>query len=311
MAKLYMKDRFRPLIKINTRYNALLTVIVRQINRYDQPAMTHANLTNAPLGHDVVYPKSYDPALLFPIARSANRDSLGSLPAWFGADIWTAYEISWLNPKGKPVVAMARFTLPNDTPFLIESKSFKLYLNSFNEQRFNGQVQVQALMQNDLNQASGGQVHIEILPLQASQEETCRAMPGDNIDDADIEITHYQPAPELLRCNTELIVSETLTSDLLKSNCPVTGQPDWGSVQIQYTGPKIDRAALLQYIVSLRQHNEFHEHCVEKMYCDLWRQCQPRSLLVYARYTRRGGLDINPWRSSEPAQVSVQRTPRQ
>lgn len=274
--------------------------------------MSHSDLVNAPLGHDVVYPTTYDAALLFPIARANNRAGLGSLPAWHGADIWTAYELSWLNAKGKPVVAMGCFTLPHSTPFLIESKSFKLYLNSFNESRFAHIDDVKRLMQKDLDAASGGTVQIEIEPLQAGLEVSCHAMRGENIDDIDVEITRYQPAPDLLQCDPGQIVTETLTSDLLKSNCPVTGQPDWGSVQIEYTGPKLDRAALLKYIVSLRQHNEFHEHCVEKMYCDLWHLCQPQSLQVYARYTRRGGLDINPWRSSSPtAQVSVQRTPRQ
>jgi len=206
---------------------------------------------------------------------------------------------------------MGLFTVPHSTPRLIESKSFKLYLNSFNESRFDSLDQVVGTMRKDLEAASGGPMGIEITPLRPHHSELCKGLDGTNIDGLDVEITHYRPAPGLLRCDPATLVTETLASDLLKSNCPVTGQPDWGSVQITYTGPKIDPASLLQYIVSLRQHNEFHEHCVETMYCDIWRECKPAELTVYARYTRRGGLDINPWRSSHPVQVGAQRTPRQ
>ena len=274
--------------------------------------MTHKELDHAPLGHTVSYPKTYDASVLFSIGRAGNRALLGDLPPWHGADIWTAYELSWLNPKGKPVVAMGLFIIPQDTPNLIESKSFKLYLNSFNESRFESLEQVLALMQHDLDAASGGKVKIGIELLRPEQALECCGLVGESIDGLDVEITHYQPAPEILRCDPKTLVTETLTSDLLKSNCPVTGQPDWGSVQISYTGPKIDRETLLQYIVSLRQHNEFHEHCVETLYCDIWQKCRPTSLTVYARYTRRGGLDINPWRSSEAnCTVSLKRTQRQ
>jgi 7-cyano-7-deazaguanine reductase len=269
-------------------------------------------LAHAPLGRDVAYPSSYDPGQLFPIARAINRQSLGPLPAWVGADIWNAYEVSWLNPKGKPIVGMARFTVPQSSPNLIESKSFKLYLNSFNETRLESTEAAQAQMAHDLGLAAGETIRVELLPLQKERDEICRALPGTTIDDLDIAVHTYQPAPELLRCLPNAKpVSETLTSDLLKTNCPVTGQPDWGSVQIRYQGPQIDRAALLEYIVSLRRHSEFHEHCVEQMYCDIWQACRPESLLVYARYTRRGGLDINPWRASSPAEISQTRTPRQ
>jgi 7-cyano-7-deazaguanine reductase len=274
--------------------------------------MVDPTLANAPLGHDVSYPKAYDPTLLFPIARDTNRQTLEIHPNWYGADIWNAYEISWLNLKGKPVVAMARFVFAHSSPSLIESKSFKLYLNSFNEARFDSSNAVAAQMRNDLERAAGAEVGVTITPLNSMDTEIYNVLEGENIDDLDIEVSTYQPAPGLLQCvpNAQ-IVSETLVSDLLKSNCPVTGQPDWGSVQVRYTGTQIDRAALLKYIISLRQHNEFHEHCVEKMYCDIWQACQPTSLLVYARYTRRGGLDINPWRGSEAFEVSQARTLRQ
>ncbi len=269
-------------------------------------------LAQAPLGQEVAYPAAYDPGLLFPIERATNRAALAIPDTWYGADIWNAYEVSWLTPKGKPVVALARFTFPHDSPRLVESKSFKLYLNSFSEERCDSAQAVARLMERDLSRATGAAVGVELSPLGPQLSAEYGPLEGASIDDADIAISTYEPAPDLLQCVPGAgVVTETLVSDLLKSNCPVTGQPDWGSVQLRYTGAQIDRDALLRYIVSLRRHTEFHEHCVEKMYCDIWQACQPHSLLVYARYTRRGGLDINPWRSSAPAQVGQGRTPRQ
>lgn len=274
--------------------------------------MNPSELGHAPLGREVNYPTAYDASLLFPIERSHNRAQLPLQPQWSGNDIWTAWEISWLNNRGKPVVAVGLFDVPHNSPRLIESKSFKLYLNSFNESRFASAEQVQALFEHDLSAAAQAAVGVKLLSLDDAALAQCRALPGENIDHADIECSVYTPAPQLLKCvDAAALVSETLTSDLLKSNCPVTGQPDWGSVQVQYRGPQIDRHALLQYIVSLRHHTEFHEHCVEKMYCDIWQACQPEFLCVYARYTRRGGLDINPWRSSAPVETPIWRTPRQ
>jgi len=273
-----------------------------------------SQLTHAPLGQDTVYPTAYDPKLLFPIDREPNRQTLSPLPDWFGADIWNAYEISWLNLKGKPVVATGRFIVPQDSPRLIESKSFKLYLNSFNEERFANEGEVAARMQKDLAEVCGATVQVEITTMDRQPGgQRLQALEGQSIDHLDINIDVYTPTPELLQCVPDApIVEETLVSDLLKSNCPVTGQPDWASVQIRYTGPQIDHAALLRYIVSLRRHDEFHEHCVERMYCDIQRLCRPESLLVYARYTRRGGLDINPWRADNLAfEVSQTRTIRQ
>lgn len=269
-------------------------------------------LTHAPLGQEVVYPTAYDPTLLFPIDRAPNRQTLGALPDWAGADIWNAYEISWLNTRGKPIVATARFVFPHDSPRLVESKSFKLYLNSFNDERFADEKEVCARMRTDLSAACGGAVEVELASVGGQAAQSYQLLEGINIDGIDVDIEVYTPSPELLQCVPGgPAVEETLVSDLLKSNCPVTGQPDWASVQIRYTGPQIDRSALLKYIVSLRRHDEFHEHCVEKMYCDIWRICRPQSLLVYARYTRRGGLDINPWRASHAAEVSQARTVRQ
>lgn len=272
-----------------------------------------ASLSQAPLGQSTVYPTSYDPKLLFPIDRAPNRQTLGDRPQWVGADIWNAYEISWLNSKGKPVVATARFIVPNDSPRLVESKSFKLYLNSFNDERFPDRHAVLERMRHDLSGVCGAAIDIEITPMaDQPRSQVLQALEGINIDNLDVDIDTYTPSPHLLRCVAGgAIVEETLVSDLLKSNCPVTSQPDWASVQIRYSGPQIDHAALLKYIVSLRRHDEFHEHCVERMFCDISAQCQPQSLLVYARYTRRGGLDINPWRATHPTEVSQVRTVRQ
>jgi 7-cyano-7-deazaguanine reductase len=272
------------------------------------------SLINAPLGQHVAYPSQYDAGLLFPIARAHNRAGLGltgELP-FRGVDLWTAYELSWLNAKGKPEVAMATFTIPAVSPNIIESKSFKLYLNSFNQTRLDSAAQLHAYLIRDLSAAAGREVGVDlILPADFARQQIDE-LEGESIDDLDIEIDTYLPDASLLQCRPGEVVSETLVSGLLKSNCPVTGQPDWASVQIRYRGQPIDRAALLRYIVSFRDHAEFHEHCVERIYTDVMAACQPEQLSVYARYTRRGGLDINPWRSNTNAAApTAVRTARQ
>ena len=263
--------------------------------------MTDSSLLHAPLGKDTSYPAHYDPALLFPIARDIGRAHLSVQPppTWHGADIWNAYELSWLNAKGKPQVALARFTFPADTPFIIESKSFKLYLNSFNQTPLASAQALLARLREDLSNAAGGAVDIELIEPARFPAETLAELEGSCIDDLDVAIDTYAPDAGLLLADRARSQRETLRSNLLKSNCPVTGQPDWGSLQIRYTGPAIDHAALLKYIVSYRGHNGFHEQCVEQIFCDIMRTCAPQTLTVYARYTRRGGLDINPWRSTE------------
>lgn len=274
--------------------------------------MCSTPLTHAPLGQAVSYPTNYDPAHLFPIARSINRAALKIVRPWFGADLWQAYELSWLNLKGKPLVAVGRFEFDQNSTHLVESKSLKLYLNSLNETRFESIETVRETIRRDLSQAAGMAVNVTLWHPDEADSLAQRPLAGSCIDALDIEISRYEPAPDLLHCvsGTEL-VNETLVSHLLKSNCPVTGQPDWGSVQIQYTGRAIDRASLLRYIVSLRRHTEFHEHCVEKMFCDLMQACEPEHLTVLACYTRRGGLDINPWRSTENKAPDIPRTLRQ
>jgi 7-cyano-7-deazaguanine reductase len=267
--------------------------------------------TASQLGKTSAYVDQYDAGLLFPINRQPKRDEIGvgANPLFFGADLWTAYELSWLNAKGKPQVALAHFTLPADSPNIIESKSFKLYLNSFNNTRLQGVDHgVQALhdlLAHDLSDAAGARIAVKVEPFPLSMERDQRPMiaafDATPLDRLDIECQHYIPAPQLLTTVDEPPIEETVYSDLLKSNCLVTGQPDWGSVQISYFGAPIDHAGLLQYIVSFRNHNEFHEQCVERMFMDIWTRCKPTRLTVYARYTRRGGLDINPYRTSFPS----------
>jgi 7-cyano-7-deazaguanine reductase len=262
------------------------------------------------LGKSSAYIDQYDPSLLFPLPRAPKREEIGlqgSQMPFFGADLWTAFELSWLNPRGKPQVALAHFTIPCETPNLIESKSFKLYLNSFNNTRLADAAEVQSRLRTDLAEAlwrgsdQKGSIGVKIIGLDRFDQEMVQELDGLLLDRLDVECTQYQPAPELLRANhEEAPVTETLVSHLLKSNCLVTGQPDWGSVQNRYSGAQIDQEGLLQYLVSFRNHNEFHEQCVERIFMDIWTRCRPIKLSVYARYTRRGGLDINPFRTSHP-----------
>ncbi|MBP6405875.1 MAG: NADPH-dependent 7-cyano-7-deazaguanine reductase QueF [Ramlibacter sp.] len=275
--------------------------------------MTLPNISNTPegsqLGKASAYVDQYDASLLFPLPRAAKRAEIGltgALP-FFGADIWTAYELSWLTPRGKPQVALAHITVPCETPHIIESKSFKLYLNSYNNTRFASADEVRERLRSDISQAVWrgttpmSSVGVKLVLPEQFDREPVHELDGLSLDRLDIECTHYSPAPELLSAAFgEQPVTEVLTSNLLKSNCLVTGQPDWGSVRIAYSGPQIDQGALLRYIVSFRNHNEFHEQCVERIFADIRARCRPTQLSVYARYTRRGGLDINPYRTSHP-----------
>ncbi|MDO3384338.1 NADPH-dependent 7-cyano-7-deazaguanine reductase QueF [Gilvimarinus sp. SDUM040013] len=276
-----------------------------------------ANVIDSPLGKSSEYVSEYDPALLYPIPRSQSRSALGlsdvHLP-FVGEDIWTGYELSWLNLKGLPQVALIEFSLPCVSTYIIESKSIKLYLNSFNQTRMASMDELAAKIERDFSQAAGAPVAVSLSSLtsvralgsfeQAPWHAEC-------IDQQDVEINDYSPNAQLLSAQPDELVDERLYSNLLKSNCPVTGQPDWASVWVRYRGHKIAREGLLKYIVSFRQHQDFHEHCVERMYCDIQSRCQPQSLEVYARYTRRGGLDINPYRSSEAKPLAAVRLIRQ
>ncbi len=273
------------------------------------------------LGKASAYVDRYDASLLFPLARADQRAGIGALtnPPFFGADMWTAFELSWLNPRGKPQVALAHVTVPCETTHLVESKSFKLYLNSFNNTVFADATEVQRRIRTDISAAvwHGGpmqaSVGVKLVLPELFDREPLYEMAGLSLDRLDIECTRYTPAPDLLRTEVdEQPVTEVLCSNLLKSNCLVTGQPDWGSIQISYTGMPINQEGLLQYLVSFRNHNEFHEHCVERIFMDIWTRCKPVKLTVYARYTRRGGLDINPFRTSYPQALPANtRTARQ
>lgn len=269
-------------------------------------------MTNNPLGQPSVYVSNYQPNLLYPIPRKQKREEMGisgSLP-FQGKDIWNAYEVSWLNAKGKPVVATAEFIIPCESPYLIESKSFKLYLNSFNNTLFDSFAAVESLLQRDLAAAAGAPVAITLNTLGEASTHIHSHFSGMCLDQLDITCDTYSPYPHYLKTNND-IVTETVYSDLLKSNCLVTGQPDWGSLFIIYTGKQIQHAGLLKYIVSFRNHNEFHEQCVERIFMDIMYYCSPKKLLVYARYTRRGGLDINPYRANYDIAMENQRLWRQ
>ncbi|WP_375321872.1 NADPH-dependent 7-cyano-7-deazaguanine reductase QueF [Aliivibrio logei] len=263
---------------------------------------TNANeLKSLTLGQKTEYKHSYEPELLQAVPRSLNRDDLelGDELPFVGCDVWTLYELSWLNQNGLPQVAVGDVTLPATSPNLVESKSFKLYLNSFNQTKFSSWNEVTRTLIKDLSACAGGEVTVEIHPVQAYSQQPIVDMQGECIDNQDIVIDDYEFDAEYLQSSTlEEVVSETLHSHLLKSNCLITNQPDWGSVEINYEGKKIDREKLLRYLISFRQHNEFHEQCVERIYTDIMKYCKPNSLTVFARYTRRGGLDINPFRSS-------------
>ncbi|APW47319.1 NADPH-dependent 7-cyano-7-deazaguanine reductase QueF [Rhodoferax antarcticus] len=278
-------------------------------------------IRSSPLGQTTPYADQYDATLLYPIARAPQRDALGlsaRLP-FLGADLWTAFELSWLNARGKPQVALAHITVPCESANMIESKSLKLYLGSFSNSRFADAAEVLTHLRTDLNEAAWrgavvqSSVGVKLIAAEQFDREPLYELDGLSLDRLDLDCDAYTPAAQLLSSQTdEAPVSEVLTSNLLKSNCPVTGQPDWASVQINYFGPQIDQAGLLRYIVSFRNHNGFHEDCVERMFMDIQTRCQTHKLSVYARYTRRGGLDINPFRTSFPQALPANvRTGRQ
>lgn len=270
---------------------------------------------HSPLGKSSAYVATYSPHLLFPIPRAPKWAELGLTAAtlpYQGVDLWNCYELSWLLPSGKPVVAIGEFEIPADSPNIIESKSFKLYLNSLNQSVFESREALAEVMISDLSAAAGKPVKVRLRTLDEVAAEGVAMLPGRCIDDLEVVIEHYDhPQPELLGCDAGRVVEEALHSHLLKSNCPVTGQPDWGSVVVEYRGAALQAESLLVYLVSFRQHADFHEQCVERIFLDLQRLLQPEKLTVYARYVRRGGLDINPYRSTEALVVDNRRLVRQ
>lgn len=277
-------------------------------------------LSKLTLGKSTQYCSEYTPDLLQGVPRSLNRDDLALNPSnlpFVGEDVWYGFELSWLNEKGKPVVAVAEFRFACTSEHIVESKSFKLYLNSFNQTRFASIKQVEKILASDLSKISGSPAKVSLFGV-----DHCPALEiAKNIDDCfcidgeDIAIDHYQYDAQLLTNaqdkNENPVIEEHLVSHLLKSNCLITNQPDWASVYIHYRGKAINHALLLKYLISFRQHNEFHEQCVERIYCDLQQFCQLDQLTVFARYTRRGGLDINPFRSTHIEHAPFARTLRQ
>lgn len=275
----------------------------------------HKALAELTLGKPTAYRDHYDVTLLQAVPRSMNREPLGLYPdslPFHGADIWTLYELSWLNSNGLPQVAVGEISLNADSTNLIESKSFKLYLNSFNQTLFADWESVRATLQRDLAACAQGDVSVTLYQLHEITHQPIADFLGECLDQQDIRIDSYEFSADYLQgATTANRVEESLVSHLLKSNCLITHQPDWGSVQISYSGPQINREALLRYLVSFRHHNEFHEQCVERIFNNIMRFCQPETLSVYARYTRRGGLDINPWRSNTDFVPSTGRMARQ
>ncbi len=269
----------------------------------------------SPLGKVTHYISTYSPQLLFAIARAPKWTELGltadRLP-YYGADIWNCYELSWLLPSGKPVVAVGEFQIPADSPNIIESKSFKLYLNSLNQSVFENTGQLIRTLEQDLSAVAGKPVQVRIYSLRDVQQQGLQLLPGDCVDELDIRIESCAtPQPGLLRCDRQQVTRACLSSHLLKSNCPVTGQPDWGSIVVEYSGYWLDPGSFLAYLVSYRQHADFHEQCVERIFLDLQQLLCPEQLTVYARYVRRGGLDINPFRSTHPGLPANGRLARQ
>ncbi|MCG8670748.1 MAG: NADPH-dependent 7-cyano-7-deazaguanine reductase QueF [Pseudomonadales bacterium] len=260
-------------------------------------------VNDSPLGKETPYPESYDAALLCPIERAQGRKAVGikvgdDLP-FKGVDYWNAYEISWLNSKGKPCVGVLELVVPCDSDCIVESKSLKLYFNSLNQNRFESVAQLVSTIESDLEKVISKPVEVRLhSDVDNETSFAVSTLKGECVDHLDISVDDYEFDDTALALEpTATFVSETLISHLLRSNCPVTSQPDWASVLIRYKGNKIDRESLLKYLISYRTHNEFHEQCVERIFMDIKRQCGPTELTVYARYTRRGGIDINPFRS--------------
>lgn len=280
-------------------------------------------LKTGPLGESSQYAEGYSPNRLFPMPRAEGRSAVGLLGAldWYGQDIWTGYEFSWLNERGKPEVAVLRLTVAAASSHIVESKSMKLYLNGYAQTRFDSTSKVRDRLAEDLSHAFGGAVAVELVAL-AEPSLGVSELPGYCLDELDVEITDYQRNPDLLvlaatqgaketKETKETPVTQVLTTHLFRSLCPVTAQPDWASVIVSYSGAAIDQAGLLKYLVSYRQHQAFHETTVERIYADIWERCQPERLSVSGRFLRRGGLDISPTRSSESQPMDMSRLSRQ
>jgi 7-cyano-7-deazaguanine reductase len=275
--------------------------------------MKKETLDDSPLGHTTDYPDRYDASLLFPIARAEQRTALGirGAPPFTGVDLWTAYEISWLDPRGKPQLAIGTFQVQADSPAIVESKSLKLYLGAYAQESLADSDTLGRRIAADLTRACGSEVEVALTPSVGFGRVAVSELPGESLDAMEVAQYTYTPDKTLLT-TANAVVDETLRSALFRSNCPVTGQPDYADIMVRYHGPRIDRAGLLRYLVSYRKHAAFHESCVEQIFVELLERCQPHALTVYARFLRRGGIDINPFRSNfETAPSRSDRTPRQ
>ncbi len=268
---------------------------------------------NLALGKAQEYPDAYDPTLLQAVPRELSRRFLPDNLIFTGCDIWTAYEVSWLDKTGKPIVAVAEFEVPCESVNVVESKSFKYYLNSINQARFDNFNTVKAVLECDVASVIKGPIAVNLFTLDEFQNRAQQSQTqfGECIDDYPLQSSHVDVSSKALKHGTGEVEDKVVMSHLLKTNCPVTSQPDWASVWIGYSGRQITPESLLTYLVSFRTHQDFHEHCVERIFSDIQTQCQPERLWVYARYTRRGGLDINPFRCSEPMEYLPVRGIRQ
>lgn len=264
-------------------------------------------MSTNPLGESIPSPSKYDPGILYPIPRWSARSLLDidKKLRMYGFDHWRAYELSWLNPKGKPIVAMGEFYFDLDSDNIVESKSLKLYLNSLNQEKFNDSGEVTAVIANDLSALSKSEVKILIHGLESDELATRQLREGRLLDSLDIEVSAELPDPSLLQKGNELVFDESVRTELFRSNCPVTGAPDWASVVIRYTGNKVSEAALLQYLCSFRHHQGYHEECAERIYRDIMLHCEPEELFVAMNYLRRGGIEINVYRCSTPIPVDA------
>lgn len=273
--------------------------------------MANSSIEKSPLSERSRYPSCYNSGILYPISRLDNRSQLISDPTTLpfqGYDLWHAYELSWLQPNGLPAAMIARFIIPANSPNLIESKSFKLYLNSLNNSTFENIKEVKSILEKDISTVLEAPAHVEFIsPNQSTLQGTIQ---GTCLDQIDTLCQHYQPNPKLLTTQQPNI-SETVYTHLFRSNCPVTFQPDWATIIVHYQGQTIDHASLLSYLVSYRNHAQFHEHCVEMIFSDIMNHCQPQKLCIEAKFTRRGGLDINPIRANYPINNTQPNTIRQ
>ena len=283
------------------------------------PPNSSLSESDTPLGKVVDYPSTYAPQLLFAIPREDGRAELDfergaqNVLPFTGEDLWTAYEISGCDKRGKPWVAVGEFSLPCESPSIIESKSLKLYLNSLNQHRFSSWHAARQTIADDLSRVAGSTINVQLFSIDDYARRGLTVFRGQCLDELDVACEVYQPDPRLLSFSGDVDarVDETLYSHLMKSNCPVTGQPDWATIYVRYSGQPICHASLLRYLVSYREHQGFHEHCVEKVFLDILKHSQPSRLMVSARYTRRGGLDINPTRSLSAEPIDWARTGRQ